>query len=82
VTRQSLQDVLGGLRKAELVVVSDEATVGSARPVTLSPAGRRALRAADRVIMRIDEQMLDGISAGDQETLARLLGSCAANLDG
>jgi hypothetical protein len=32
--------------------------------------------------MRIDEQMLDGISAGDQETLARLLGSCAANLDG
>jgi DNA-binding MarR family transcriptional regulator len=82
VTRQSLQDVLGGLRKAELVVVSDEATVGRARPVTLSPAGRRALRAADRVIMRIDEQMLDGISARDQETLARLLGSCAANLDG
>jgi DNA-binding MarR family transcriptional regulator len=82
VTRQSLQDVLNGLRKAELVVVSDEATVGRARPVKLSPAGRRALRAADRVIVRIDDQMLNGISAPDQETLARLLGTCVANLDG
>jgi DNA-binding MarR family transcriptional regulator len=82
VTRQSLQDVLGGLRKAELVVVSDEATVGRSRPVRLTPAGRRALRAADRVILRIDEQMLSGISARDQQTLARLLGTCAGNLDG
>jgi DNA-binding MarR family transcriptional regulator len=82
VTRQSLQDVLRGLRRAGLVVVSEEASVGRARPVKLTPAGRRALRAADRVILSVEEQMLTGISAPDQEALAKLLGLCAANLDG
>ncbi len=79
VTRQSLADVLGGLRAAELVV-PDPAGHGRSRPTILTATGRARLDAAERTMAGVEERMLAGLSAREVATLAELLGVCAANL--
>ncbi|WP_326569071.1 MarR family transcriptional regulator [Amycolatopsis rhabdoformis] len=81
VTRQSLRDVLGGLTKAKLVEVAEEATVGRARPVTLTRAGKAHLQAAEKVVGEAEERMLDGLDDGERQNLAALLQRCASNLE-
>ena len=78
VTRQSLQDVLRGLRAADLVTVAERAETGRARPVSLTRTGRARLRAAHLVVLAVEERMLAGV---DRERLAGLLTRCATNLD-
>lgn len=80
VTRQSLRDVLRGLRAAELVSVADQAETGRALPVRLTRGGRARLKAADRVMATVEERMLDGLGAGDRRALAASLTACAGNL--
>ncbi|MEV6444268.1 MarR family transcriptional regulator [Amycolatopsis sp. NPDC051716] len=80
VTRQSLRDVLGGLRSAGLVTVAEQASTGRARPVTLTPSGRARLAAAEDLITQVEVQMLDTLSAGRRRDLADLLRTCVANL--
>ncbi|MFD0486935.1 MarR family winged helix-turn-helix transcriptional regulator [Saccharopolyspora spinosporotrichia] len=80
VTRQSLQDVLGGLRGAGLVAVAESATGGRARPVTLTGAGERLLGEADRAVSEVEERMLAGIGPDDRRRLVELLASCADSL--
>jgi DNA-binding MarR family transcriptional regulator len=80
VTRQSLRDVLGGLRSAGLVTVAEQATTGRARPVALTASGRTKLRAADELVAEAEARMLDGMSGSDQLQLAALLLTCVANL--
>jgi DNA-binding MarR family transcriptional regulator len=80
VTRQSLRDVLGGLRSAGLVTVAEQASTGRARPVTLTPSGRARLAAAEDLITQVEVQMLDTLSAGQRRDLADLLRTCVANL--
>ncbi|MEV0696952.1 MarR family transcriptional regulator [Saccharopolyspora sp. NPDC050389] len=80
VTRQSLRDVLNGLRKADLVSVAEQATTGRARPVALTAEGRKRLRAADEVVTETETRMLTGFSAGEQDRLSALLARCADNL--
>ncbi|MEA5367460.1 MarR family transcriptional regulator [Amycolatopsis sp., V23-08] len=57
VTRQSLRDVLGGLRSAGLVTVAEQATTGRARPVTLTTSGRAKLHAADELVAEAETRM-------------------------
>jgi len=80
VTRQSLQDVLRGLRAAELVAVAPQPDGGRALPVRLTRTGRARLKAADRIVAVIEERMVDGLVADDQRRLAALLRTCAENL--
>ncbi|GAA2795062.1 MarR family winged helix-turn-helix transcriptional regulator [Saccharopolyspora taberi] len=81
VTRQSLQDVLGGLRSAGLVAVAEQAGTGRARPVTLTDEGARLLREADRAIVEVENRMLAGIDRADRRRLVELLTTCAENLN-
>ncbi|WP_051021071.1 hypothetical protein [Nocardia araoensis] len=79
-TRQSLQDVLGGLRQAGLAEVAERADTGRARPITLTPEGRARLRAAEEVVTAVERQMLGGLGAASGRTLSTLLATCAENL--
>lgn len=79
VMRQSLADVLAGLRAAELVIV-DPAARGRSRPLSLTAAGHERLEAAERTVAGMEDRMLAGLSAREVATLLELLGVCAANL--
>ncbi|WIY02795.1 MarR family transcriptional regulator [Amycolatopsis mongoliensis] len=80
VTRQSLRDVLGGLRSAGLVTVAEQASTGRARPVALTPSGHEKLRAAEDLVTRVELEMLGDLSADQQHYLASLLRTCVENL--
>lgn len=80
VTRQSLQDVLTGLRTAELVTVAPPPERGRARPVTLTREGERRLRAANEAMAAVEERMVKGLSPGQRRELGALLSACADNL--
>lgn len=81
VTRQSLQDVLAGLRAAELVQDADAPPRGRARSLQLTTTGRRRLSEADDAVMTTDSTMLQGLSRTDRAHLVRLLQRCAENLE-
>lgn len=81
VTRQSLQDVLVGLRVAELVTDSDSPARGRAQSLALTASGRRRLAGADSAVMSVDAAMLDGIALRRQAELSELLTCCALNLE-
>jgi DNA-binding MarR family transcriptional regulator len=80
VTRQSLRDVLGGLRSAGLVTVAEQASTGRARPVALTPSGHAKLRAAENLVIEVETQMLGDLSADQRRYLADLLRTCVGNL--
>ena len=80
VTRQSLQDVLAGLRAAGLVEVADKAATGRARPVALTTDGAALLHDADRAVSEVEERMLAGLGGEDRQRLVDLLTRCAENL--
>jgi DNA-binding MarR family transcriptional regulator len=81
VTRQSLQDVLAGLRAAQLVQDADTPPRGRTRSLQLTPAGRRRLTDADEAVKTVDSTMLQGLSATEQVRLVQLLERCAKNLE-
>lgn len=81
VTRQSLQDLLAGLKSAGFVRESSTQSRGRARSLELTPAGTRRLSAAHAAVMAVDSEMLDGFSATAERQLATLLTRCAENLE-
>ncbi|BBY29217.1 MarR family winged helix-turn-helix transcriptional regulator [Mycolicibacterium sediminis] len=80
VTRQSLQDVLAGLR-AEGLVRNAERTSGRATALALTDGGRSRLAASHDAVLRIEESMVDGLVDGDRRRLEDLLTRCANNLE-
>jgi DNA-binding MarR family transcriptional regulator len=81
VTRQSLQDVLAGLRSSGLVEPADRPLRGRARSLRLTTSGRQRLTAADQAVRQVDAAMLHDISAARRRELAGLLTACADNLE-
>lgn len=79
VTRQSLGEVLAGLRRAGLVTVGEGAS-GRVRPVRLSDTGRARLADAEAAVADVEDRMLAGLGDGDRRRLAELLARCADNL--
>jgi DNA-binding MarR family transcriptional regulator len=81
VTRQSAQELIGGLRAAGLIRQPAGRATGRARPLELTAEGRRRLDAAHRAVMAVDQAMTEGLSTGARRQLASALTRCAANLE-
>jgi DNA-binding MarR family transcriptional regulator len=81
VTRQSLQDVLTGLRTAGLVETVDAPPRGRARSLALTRRGSRQLEAADDAVFGVQALMLRGIPPTAQRSVAEALSRCAKNLE-
>src|ERR1700722_1610158 len=81
VTRQSLGDVLRGLRTADLVAPSDTPGRGRARALVLTPLGLARLKSSHAAVEDVEAGMLQGMSAAQRRELATLLLRCAQNLE-
>ena len=81
VTRQSLRDVLSGLRNSGLVALSDAQGRGRARALQLTPIGLRRLKDSHAAVEGVEADMLRGIPAAACNELATLLLRCAENLE-
>jgi DNA-binding MarR family transcriptional regulator len=81
VTRQSLQDVLTGLRTAGLIENADAEPRGRAQSLALTRLGSRRLRAAHEAVFAVEAVMLQGIPARERRSVAEALLSCAKNLE-
>lgn len=81
VTRQSLQDLLAGLRSAGFVRDAKVPPRGRARSLELTAAGAKRLIAAHTAVMSVESAMLAGLSASAIRQLAASLDRCARNLE-
>ncbi|MET0474822.1 MAG: MarR family transcriptional regulator [Mycobacterium sp.] len=81
VTRQSLQDLLTGLRSAGLVRSVASPGRGRAIALALTPVGRKRLAASHDAVLGVERTMVQGLSAGATRQLAVLLTRCAENLE-
>jgi DNA-binding MarR family transcriptional regulator len=81
VTRQSLQDVLAGLRADGLVETADAPPRGRSRSLALTRLGARRLNAAHDAVFAVEAVMLQRISARDRRTVAEVLLRCAENVE-
>jgi DNA-binding MarR family transcriptional regulator len=81
VTRQSLQDVLAGLRADGLVETADAPPRGRSRSLALTRLGARRLSAAHDAVFAVEAVMLQGISTRDRRTVAEVLLRCAENVE-
>jgi DNA-binding MarR family transcriptional regulator len=81
VTRQSLQDVLSGLRSSGLVSESDRPSRGRARSLEVTAAGAKRLAAAHAAVVGVESEMTDGISPTARRQLVATLTRCAENLE-
>src|ERR1700743_651912 len=70
VTRQSLRDVLGGLRTAGLVALSDAPGRGRARALQLTPLGLRCLKDSHAAVEGVEAEMLHEIPSAGAGALA------------
>jgi DNA-binding MarR family transcriptional regulator len=80
VTRQSLQDLLAGLRSSGLVR-SAAAGQGRANALALTPVGRKRLAASHDAVLDVERSMVRGLSVSARHELADLLTRCAENLE-
>ena len=81
VTRQSLQDLLAGLRAAGFVKDANRPPRVRARALELTPTGAKRLAAAHTAVMDVESAMAEGLSANSYRRLAALLTRCADNLE-
>jgi DNA-binding MarR family transcriptional regulator len=80
VTRQSLQDLLAGLRTAGLVPPASSAR-GRTSPLILTAAGRKSLAASHDAVLGVEREMSSGLTPSAQRQLIDLLTHCAENLE-
>jgi DNA-binding MarR family transcriptional regulator len=81
VTRQSLQDLLTGLRSAGLITDAPAAPRGRARALALTATGLKRLAAGDAAVDAVDVAMVDGLTQPERNRLAAMLVQCAENLE-
>lgn len=81
VTRQSLRDVLVGLRSAGLVDDAETPHQGRRRALHLTAHGAKTLRVGHAAVLDVESAMLKGISVKAHSELAAMLTLCTENLD-
>ncbi len=82
VSRQSMNLVLRGLQQRGLITRPDTADHGRARPIKLTPPGRRLWRDSSIAVRAIEKAMLAPFSAAHQTRLLNDLTVCAAAVSG
>src|ERR1700748_373910 len=82
VTRQSMNVLLQALEHRGLVARPAQAPVGRALPTELTARGRRQLKVASAAVRRVEQEMLAGLDAGEQDQVRRLLTACISALSG
>ena len=80
VTRQSMNVLLQALERQGLVVRPAEAPAGRALPTELTPRGRRQLETASAAVRRVEQGMLAGLDASQQDQMRRHLAACITAL--
>ncbi|HEY2645239.1 MAG TPA: MarR family transcriptional regulator [Galbitalea sp.] len=81
VTRQSMNAMLQQLIDRDLVARPARADSGRALPTVLTPAGMRALDAAQVLVEGVEHRMLSGLTIAETAGLARGLVACVSALD-
>lgn len=81
VTRQSLQDVLGGLRAAGLVDGNATRRRGRSVALTLTGEGSARLAAGHGAVLAVEDEMCRGLDATARDRLVEALTTCAHNLE-
>jgi DNA-binding MarR family transcriptional regulator len=81
VTRQSLQDLLAGLRTAGLVCNATTQNHGRTTALALTDAGRTRLTASHDAVLSVEESMLHGLTEHARDQLCESLARCAENLE-
>lgn len=81
VTRQSLQDLLAGLRSSGLVRSVASPGQGRTIALALTPAGRKRLASSHDAVLEVEQAMVQGLSDAARHQLADLLIRCAENLE-
>jgi DNA-binding MarR family transcriptional regulator len=80
VTRQAMNGVLRGLQERGLVTRPAAAPHGRALPTQLTSTGRRQLHLASAAVRTVEQQMLSGLAAADQQRLLGDLTACTTAL--
>jgi DNA-binding MarR family transcriptional regulator len=80
VTRQSMGPLLQHLLDRGLVRRADQADGGRALPTALTAAGSAMLDAAQKLVDEVEQQMLSGLDADAQRSLAAGLDACVQGL--
>jgi len=81
VTRQSLGELLTGLRSAGLVDDTDDPRRGRAQSLKLTRLGRAKLVSAHAAVADVETAMTDGIPTRLRSDIAAALMRCAENLE-
>src|ERR1700753_4081939 len=82
VTRQSLQEVLAGLRPAGRIENADAEPRGRAQSLALTRLGSKRRGTAHDAVFAVEDVMLRGVSARERRTVAEALLRCAENVEG
>ena len=80
VTRQSMNVMLQQLIDRDLVTRPTQADSGRALPTALTPAGERALDAAQALVTGVERRMLAGLTPSESAGLAQGLAACVEAL--
>jgi len=77
VTRQAMHQLLGGLQEAALVSADGH---GRVQRYSLTPEGKRIVKAASAAVAVVEEQMVSGLPAAERQRLLDDLERCTAAL--
>ncbi|WP_067502381.1 MarR family winged helix-turn-helix transcriptional regulator [Actinoplanes sp. TFC3] len=80
VTRQSMNVLLQALERDGLVARPERAPSGRVLPTTLTAKGRHQLETASAAVRAVEERMLNGLTATEQNQMRHFLRSCVASL--
>lgn len=81
VTRQTMNEVLTGLERADLVTRAAHPQDRRVQRAELTAAARSVVQRGDRVLAEVEEQMSVGLSLAQRRELLDLMGICTANLE-
>jgi DNA-binding MarR family transcriptional regulator len=80
VTPQTMNDIIVGLEKAQLVTRKAHPVHGRILEASLTETGLQRLRRAEEVVSEIERRMVQGLSEIERQMLLDLLKRCAAAL--
>jgi len=81
VTPQTMIEMIKSLEAAGFVVRQSHPEHGRFLQTMLTERGRANLVAAHQIMERIEDKMLSGVAAEDQELVAEVLRQCCENLE-